>query len=442
MGEERHDVTGDPFDRLRAIDPARPGAYAHADADSMVDRIVAAPRGRHARRRRSVLAPLAATLAAGATAVALGLAATPAAPSALMLSNASVQAHPQVPSPAGLGAPIFWSQGSGAAATPTCAGCGSATYLYALGGPLPATVPAERAYPAEAAGSPTALLGALARGLGVHGAAVRAGRSWQVRAASPTGSPTASLRRDPISGLFLFTYARAARATAAGCAELHATPATVVDRAATEASLAATLGSLGLRYDLAEPRFEAGVSTACSPLVSLAEQVVVGGLPTDQVVGATYAASGRVVALSLPVFTVGPATSLPLVSAASAVGALIRTSDAAEHVTNAPMLGSGRPGQPAFQRRTVDEGSALSTVSSRLVTVEIRAATPALRAFATSEGTWLLPVYDLAGDGYSALARPGPTPWAGTVLATAPSVARVHGTRAGAPIVFDQRPIP
>jgi len=53
-----------------------------------------------------------------------------------------------------------------------------------------------------------------------------------------------------------------------------------------------------------------------------------------------------------------------------------------------------------------------------------------------------LPVYDLAGDGYSALARPGPTPWAGTVLATAPSVARVHGTRAGAPIVFDQRPIP
>lgn len=428
MNAQHHDPPGDPFERIRATDPVTDPSYAHADGAAMVDRIVAVTRRRSARRGRvAVLAPVSAAIAAGITA--LGLLVAPAAttsPSLLALTPTAAKTWTQVgvgEKEAQYGLNIV-TNASAAFAAPAPA---PATYEYELGGALTSAVPTDASYPATASFDPTALLAAYAGHLGVPGRVVGGASGWHVRVATPTGASTATLERDRTTGLYEFALARTDH-TAAGCPMGTATAAPIVDRAATEASVSRVLTTFGLGYALGEPRFEAAPALGCDRPVTLGEQILVGGIPTDLSVSATFDRQGDLVAAAFPVFAVGQPTALQLVSAASAASALARRSTARD-------LGYSIQGDAELHAARYGD---LSQVPADLTTVEIRSATTALRAFLTNDGTWLLPVYELTGDAYSSMLRPGSAPWSGAVLATSPHVVAVRGGRGGWPALFDQ----
>ena len=427
MGEHRDMSHFD--DRIRALDPFAGATYEHADAAAMVDRVTMAAPVRRRRRRLAVLAVPMTALAAAALAAG-GLLATagsplPAAsalhvvsrPQPLSLEKAAIFGTADVNGTQAQST-AWWSAanpGYALPGMPVFAPDARATYLYQLGAQLPTSSPTLPAVQALRPPDPARLLAESAPAFGLRGRVLRVDRATLVLRAEPhvAGTGLATLLT-PRSGVDYLEYARGAVAPTRRCAP---EPSSTVDtdQSAMSATVAQLLDTLGLRYDLARPTYETGWwrarHVACDGTVLRSATILVHGVATDQVVQAAFDPDGRLVAANLPVFTIGRATTYPLISPAVAAGALVQSTS---------NLGG--------LERHADGGVSTSTgLPNNLMIVELRTSSIGLRTFATTSGaTWLLPVYALGGDGYADVAA-RPTSWHGDVLATATPLVRIVG---------------
>ena len=435
-------------DRIRALDPFAGVPYEHAAAAAMVERITTAGPARPHRRRLTVLvAPMTAVAAAGLVTGLLVTAGTTAPLLSAIHLQGSIQHAMGAGNALGLnvnaqdGSPIvdngFLSTTGGmalpSAYAPTSSEPSQSANLYLSTTQFATAAPALAAVRVVSPASPPGVLAASASPLQVAGVVRRvAASAWRLGTASETHG-VAGLYRSP-SGLYDFVYARAGVATASSC--LRGSPSGTVDtdRLAMGSATADLLAALGLRYELTAPTFETSWSrvgrTGCAGITTLGEAILVHGVPTDQVVRASFDPAGRLVAASFPVFMLGGTASYPLVSPATAAGALVRSS-----------ANFGALEQMGEPNGATSAGGAASSAHGTLrgLIIELRSSSISLRAFTTTSGaTWLLPVYTLSGDGYTDLAA-SPMVWSGDVLATSAPLVRIVGAPVNQARVFDEQ---
>ena len=432
-------------DRIRALDPFADAPYEHADAASMVERVTTAAPPRSRRRRALLLVPASAVAAAGLVAGGLLVTAGTAAPSlsALHVTEGGARHTVFAPSPTALrlDGRQFTYMASRALSTdvqPLAPIPSAYTYLYQLASPLPTATPQLSAYQVLTVANPAGALAASATTLRVKGVVTRVATSTWHLGTEAGARGVATLFRSP-SGLYDLQFLRpdvARRTSRCATGEIGAVD---TDRFAMSASLASLLSSLGLHYQLAGPTFETSWSRApgarCTGFVVLGATILVHGVVTDQLVQVAFDPTGRIAAASLPVFAVGRSAPYPLVSPATAAGAVVRSSA----TFGAPEHRPGSAGTP-----TASQHAQGDVAGASLMVVELRTASIALRAFATSSGTWFLPVYVLGGDGYTNGAS-STTLWSGNVVAAAAPLVRLTGVADTQSRVFDERtytPIP
>jgi hypothetical protein len=436
-------------DRIRALDPFAGVPYEHAAAAAMVERITtaAAPR-RHRRGLAVLVAPMTAVAAAG-LATGLLVTAGTTAPSLSAIHLAGGVQHAMGTADAlglavngAVGSPVVengYSTAGGealpSAYAPSPSPTAESANLYFATAPFATAAPVLAAVRVESPASPPSVLAASASTLQMTGVPTRVAPSaWRLGTASdPHG--VAGLYRSA-SGLYDFLYVHVGPADlSARCAQGAASGMVDTDRLAMGSATANLLASIGLRYELAAPTFQTSWSRAgrigCAGITTLGEQILVQGVPTDQMVRASFDHAGRLVAASFPVFMLGDTASYPLVSPATAASALERSSasfgvlERLAHSDNAT--------------NTARTPSARQRVLRDLLIIELRSSSMSLRAFTTTAGgTWLLPVYRLNGDGYTDLAA-SPVAWSGDVLATASPLVRIVGVAINQARVFDEQ---
>jgi len=434
-------------DRIRALDPFAGAPYEHAAAAAMVERVTTAGRTRPLRRRLTVLvAPMTAVAAAGLVTGLLVTAGTTAPSLSAIHLQGSIQHAMGAGNALGLNvnaqdaSPIVDNGLLGAtgmalpsAYAPSSSATSQSANLYLSTTQFATAAPALAAVRVVSPASPPGVLAASASPLQVAGVVRHvAASAWRLGTASDSHG-VAGLYRSP-SGLYDFVYARAGVATTSSPC-LRGSPSGTVDtdRLAMGSATATLLAALGLRYELAAPTFETSWSragrTGCAGIRTLGEAILVHGVPTDQVVRASFDPAGRLVAASFPVFMLGGTASYPLVSPATAASALVRSS--------ANFGALDEEGRPKGATSAGAPSSAHGTL--RGLIIELRSSSISLRAFTTTSGaTWLLPVYTLSGDGYTDLAA-SPMVWSGDVLATAAPLVRIVGAPVSQARVFDEQ---
>jgi hypothetical protein len=425
MARDPHAADADA--RLTALDPFAGASYAHPEPEAMVARIAAGEPRRRPRRRRDVLAPVAGLLATGLATIGLALASTPA-PTLSPLALSSMSSH--AASAPSRSAMLFVEGGQlvpAATSTKAYAFSAPATWSNASFSPssdgLVAGIASAPTLEAVAVERPSGIVRAAAGVLGL-GEPASAQRASSERASS--GGLATSLRRDASTGLEVLRLGVAGVPSCATSRSFRAFRSTATSMVAT---LSGVVTRLGLPYRLAEPRVSAGagrVAGVCSAVASLTEQVAVAGAATDQVAIATFGPSGELLSATLPVFSVSRTERFPLLSPEQALAPLVQAT------SNLALQSVTSVGKQGAHVALPVQGAA----SVAVATIEVRAATLALRTFRALDGsTWLVPVYVLSGDRYPAAAGAAPSPWTGVVLATRSGV-RVVG--AGALGVMDE----